>query len=64
MTIRHAPLFVIALPVVVAGLQLAGMPASILWLALLLLAAPVLMLLLMPADTRTRRTAPRSAGPR
>ncbi|WP_282780109.1 MULTISPECIES: hypothetical protein [unclassified Nocardia] len=64
MTIRHAPLFVIALPVVVAGLQLAGMPASILWLALLLLAAPVLMLLLMPADIRTPRAAPRSAGPR
>ncbi|SUD49378.1 Uncharacterised protein [Nocardia otitidiscaviarum] len=62
MTIRHAPLFVVALPVVVAGLQLAGMPASILWLALLLLAAPVRMLLLMPADIR-RRPVPGESGP-
>lgn len=58
MTIRHAPLFVLALPFVIAGLALAGAPAITMLFALFLLAAPVLLLLLMPGDIRGHR--PRS----
>ncbi|MRH92608.1 hypothetical protein GFY24_35185 [Nocardia sp. SYP-A9097] len=63
MTIRHAPLFILALPVVIAGLGLAGAPAISMLFALLLLAAPVLLLLLMPADIRPQRPRPRTGFP-
>ncbi|MGW2661830.1 hypothetical protein ACWCW7_12775 [Nocardia tengchongensis] len=48
MTIRHAPLFVIALPFVVTGLELAGASPAVLLCALLVLAIPILLLLLLP----------------
>ncbi|GAB4585575.1 hypothetical protein [Nocardia sp. NPDC127526] len=63
MTIRHAPLFVIALPVVVTGLQLAGASATTMLFALLALAVPVLSLLLLPGDVRTPRPRPSEHRP-
>ncbi|QLY28600.1 hypothetical protein [Nocardia huaxiensis] len=54
MTVRHAPLFVLALPLVMCGLVLAGAPAVTLLFALMFAAVPVLGLLLLPAD-RPRR---------
>lgn len=50
MTIRHAPFFVLALPIVIITLELAGASALVLLSALALLAAPMLALLLLPAD--------------
>ncbi|GAB2442216.1 hypothetical protein [Nocardia tengchongensis] len=50
MTIRHAPLFVIALPFVVTGLELAGASPAVLLCALLVLTIPILLLLLLPGS--------------
>jgi hypothetical protein len=50
MTIRHAPLFVIAMPVLIAGLALAGASPLMLLAAPAVLAIPILALLIMPDD--------------
>ncbi|MEC3957907.1 hypothetical protein VMT65_33065 [Nocardia sp. CDC153] len=48
MTIRHAPLFILALPVAVAVLAMVGAPAIALQAAVMFTAAPILLLLLLP----------------
>ncbi|MGW4531995.1 hypothetical protein ACWEOI_13700 [Nocardia sp. NPDC004340] len=53
MTIRHAPLFVVALPFVITGLELAGAAPTVLLGALLVLAIPILLLLLLPGSKNT-----------
>ncbi|MFE3103449.1 hypothetical protein ACFROC_08945 [Nocardia tengchongensis] len=53
MTIRHAPLFIIALPFVVTGLELAGATPTVLLCALLVLSVPILLLLLLPGSDNT-----------
>lgn len=53
MTIRHAPLFVIALPFVVTGLELTGASPTVLLCALLVLTVPILLLLLLPGSQNT-----------
>ncbi|MEU1430172.1 hypothetical protein ABZ412_24145 [Nocardia sp. NPDC005746] len=52
MSIRHAPLFVIALPFVVTGLELTGASPTVLLCALLVLAIPILGLLLLPGSNK------------
>ncbi|WP_433666028.1 hypothetical protein ACQP06_19900 [Nocardia sp. CA-136227] len=53
MTIRHAPLFVVALPFVITGLELAGAAPTVLLGALLVLTIPILLLLLLPGSKNT-----------
>ncbi|MTE14324.1 hypothetical protein [Nocardia aurantiaca] len=50
MTIRHAPLFVIALPFVVTGLELSGASPLAMLSALFILAVPFLLLLTLPGS--------------
>ena len=50
MTIRHAPLFVIAMPILIAGMALAGASPLLLLVAPAVLAIPTLALLMMPDD--------------
>ncbi|APA98382.1 hypothetical protein NS506_04334 [Nocardia seriolae] len=50
MTIRHAPLFILAVPLLLAGVALSGAPAIALLVTLLLTAVPILLLLLLPDD--------------
>ncbi|MVU78303.1 hypothetical protein GPX89_13745 [Nocardia sp. ET3-3] len=52
MTIRHAPLFVVALPFAVVGLELSGASPLAMLSALFILAIPILLLLLLPGSKR------------
>jgi hypothetical protein len=52
MIIRHAPLFVIALPMLLAALALAGTPPAVLPFTLMGAAGVVLMLAAMRSDDR------------
>ncbi|WP_433567496.1 hypothetical protein ACQP1O_21235 [Nocardia sp. CA-151230] len=52
MTIRHAPLFVIALPFVVTGLELGGASPLAMLSALFILAVPILSLLMLPGSKK------------
>ncbi|MEU6586155.1 hypothetical protein [Nocardia sp. NPDC046763] len=52
MTIRHAPLFVIALPCVVTGLELSGAAPLTMLSALFILAFPILLLLMLPGSKK------------
>ncbi|MFE5289978.1 hypothetical protein ACFRAQ_33860 [Nocardia sp. NPDC056611] len=54
MTVRHAPLFVIALPFVITGLELAGASPTVLMCALFTLSVPILLLPLLPGSNNTR----------
>ena len=52
MTIRHAPLFVIALPFLVTGLELSGASPLAMLSAPFILAVPILLLLMLPGSTK------------
>ncbi|MEV6325285.1 hypothetical protein AB0M45_29495 [Nocardia sp. NPDC051787] len=54
MNIRHAPLYVLALAVLVTALVLTGLPAVTLLLLQVVLACPLLLLVLIGGDSGHR----------
>ncbi|MFX0577887.1 hypothetical protein [Nocardia nepalensis] len=57
MTIRYAPLYVIALTILISAIALAGASAPTLLTSLVVMACPVMLLLMMRGDNdRSPRT--------
>ncbi|MGK8507619.1 DUF2933 domain-containing protein [Nocardia asiatica] len=57
MNLRHAPLYVLALTVLVTALVLSGLPAFSLLLFQVVLACPLLLLVLTCGDSGGRRAS-------